>query len=225
MDLNNPLWLVVAAFGLGLFPIAFGVVTAYLKISIVLGLLRSGLQSQQVPSNLVIMAVSAAITIFVMAPVIKASSDKFSQLDSKKFVASPSASSIAALAPVAEPWLAFMREHSGERELLALRTIDGAKVEDNSKGQKKDEVSFHILVTAFVLTELKEAFAMGFVLLLPFLVIDLIVGNVLVGLGMQMVSPALISLPLKLILFVISDGWLLISKGLIESYKLGGLNV
>lgn len=224
MDLNNPLWLVIAAFGLGLFPIAFGVVTAYLKVSIVLGLLRSGLQSQQVPSNLVIMAISTALTIFIMSPVIKASSDKFSQLDTKKFVASPSASSVAALAPVAEPWLAFMREHSGDRELLALRSVDGQTLEA-AAAKGKDDLPFHTLVTAFVLTELKEAFAMGFVLLLPFLVIDLIVGNVLVGLGMQMVSPALISLPLKLILFVISDGWLLISKGLIESYKIGGLNV
>ncbi len=223
MDLNNPLWLVVAAFALGVLPIALGVITSYLKVSIVLGLLRSGLQSQQVPSNLVIMSVSAALSIFIMAPVIRESSEKFAQIDTKQFASSPSLNSLQKLAPIAEPWIQFMKDHSGEREIAALQEIAAPSLEP-AKQEAKDPAAY-IIVTSFVLTELKEAFAMGFVLLLPFLVIDLIVGNVLVGLGMQMVSPSLISLPLKLILFVVADGWLLISKGLIESYKLGGLNV
>ena len=120
------------------------------------------------------------------------------------------------------PWLKFMADHTGSREIRSLTQLNAEPKSGDEIPQEilRTEVINHprILIPAFMLTELKQAFAMGFVLLLPFLVIDLIVANVLAGLGMFMVSPSMISLPLKLLLFVVSDGWILLSRGLILSY-------
>jgi len=129
----------------------------------------------------------------------------------------PTLPSLETWKPVLEPWEAFLMKHAGERELRVLQEISPPKSAQQSL--EKRPMDLRSLLTAFILTELKEGFAMGFVLLLPFLVIDLIVSNVLAGMGMFMVSPTLISLPLKLLLFVVSDGWLLLSRSLILSYQ------
>jgi type III secretory pathway component EscR len=236
MTTLNPFWLILLTALLALIPVMIGLVTSYVKVSVVLGMLRSGLGAQQVPGNLVVMAVSLAITFYVMSPVVLETAELAEQINFSIVLKNPSIESLEKLAPLFEPWREFMRKHAGQRELKALgemrvsalADLPGLKggnppavVQAPSNAVSKnlqEDPPLRVLLIAFVLTELKEAFAMGFVLILPFLVIDLIVANLLAGLGMFMVSPLLISLPLKLILFVVSDGWVLLTRGLINSY-------
>jgi len=223
MTSTHPFWIVVGTAIIAMIPILIGIATSYIKISIVLGLLRSGLGAQQVPGAVVVMALSAAMTLYIMNPTITSTAKIASTIDFERYTANPSLEGIKNLAPLMEPWREFMRLHSGERELHALRelgptvalTPQPAEVSNPDLPVKEN---LQVLTLAFVLTELKESFAMGFVLLLPFLVVDLVVANVLAGMGMFMVSPAMISLPLKLILFVVADGWLILTRGLIGSY-------
>ncbi len=213
----NPIWLVLASFLLALAPILVGLLTSYVKVSIVLGMLRNGIGAQQVPGALVVMALSIALTAFIMAPTIERTSQI--AIGMKIEDRTPTVSDIKAIDPLLVPWREFMIKHAGNREIAALKLMRPSLTVGQEHEIGKESLSFGIILPAFVLSELKEAFAMGFVLLLPFLLIDLVVSNVLVGLGMMMVSPTMISLPLKLLLFVGCDGWILLSRGLINSYN------
>jgi len=237
---TNPFWIIVTTFAVALLPVLAGLLTSYIKVSIVLGMLRSALGAQQVPSGLVVMALSIALTGFIMAPTIEKTFQIADTIDFSLIKEAPSLDSISAFAPLLEPWREFMSKHSGSREIAVFeglaeaidyadseRPVDSVAenllllpIEVEGEATSEEHISLRVLIPAFVLSELKGAFAMGFVLLLPFLVVDLIVANVLVGMGMFMVSPVMISLPLKLMLFVVADGWLLLSKGLIESYMM-----
>lgn len=242
MDTLHPTWLIVGSVVLAVVPMLVGLATSYTKMSIVFGMLRSGLGAQQVPSALVVMALSLALSVYVMAPVAEESFRVASGINLSLGGNAPTLSELQRFQPLLDPWRAFMQKHAGERELKVLLELsstthskgaptDGAAVlpsQDSVEqppaeavAQRTDASSLRVLLPAFILTEVKEAFAMAFVLLLPFLAIDLIVSNILAGMGMMMVSPTMISLPLKLILFVVSDGWLLLSKGLIFSYQVG----
>lgn len=210
----HPWWLVLAGLLFSLLPLLLGTASAYLKVSIVLNLLRSGLGAQGVPSAMVIMALSTALSLFVMGPVLDESLVRAQAIDVSVFTNSPLQGFKNEFAPVAEPWRDFLSQHTGQREreaLLDLRKLQHPGADVSTQG-------FSLLLPAFLLTELREAFAMGFALLIPFLVVDLIVANILTGLGMMMASPTLISLPLKVLLFLMADGWLLLSRGLIASY-------
>jgi len=237
---TNPFWIVGMTFVVALLPVLAGLLTSYIKVSIVLGMLRSALGAQQVPSGLVVMALSMALTGFIMGPTIEETFEIAEGIDFEVIKEAPSIDSISAFAPLLDPWRNFMMKHTGSRELAVFEGLANSVDYPNATEAPADtaehsvggfeiellvdevfdpeKISLRILIPAFVLSELKGAFAMGFVLLLPFLVVDLIVANVLVGMGMFMVSPVMISLPLKLMLFVVADGWLLLSKGLIESY-------
>lgn len=235
MSTSNPIWLVVVAGVMALLPLLVGLVTSYIKISVVLGMLKSGIGAQGVPSAIVIMALSLAMTLFIMGPVLTETATVADTLDYSAISKEPNRKNIETLLPLVEPWKVFMSKHAGNRELSTLEHLargQKAKVEDNKKDQKIEPTNISdsadigrntmsILIPAFILTELKEAFAMGFVLLLPFLAVDLIVSNILVGLGMNMVSSSMVALPLKLMIFVLADGWLLLSKGLVTSYTIG----
>lgn len=215
----HPLWLVAASLVLALAPTLLGLVTSYVKVSIVLNLLKGGFGAQGVPGTIVVLSLSLALSLFIMGPTMEASLRAAESIESGKLFREPSIAALSKLAPIAEPWREFLEKHSGERErkaVLALRPepSDSSK---RTEGQA-DHLSWRHAMLAFLLTELREAFSMGFMLLLPFLVIDLIVANVFVGLGMFMVSPTMVSLPLKIILFVVADGWILLSRGLMHSY-------
>lgn len=216
-DALSPIWLLSFGFGVALLPVLAGLTTSYVKISVVLGMLRSALGTQQVPSGMVVMALSLGMTFLIMGPVIDSTASKAEAIDFKVVFHTPSVASLKKLSPLTEPWLEFLTEHAGEQELLAMTEV-GDSVRSEKGEPESSKPKFGVLVLAFIVTELKEAFTIAFMLLLPFLVIDLIVANILVGMGMFMVSPVLISLPLKLVLFVISDGWLQITRGLIYSY-------
>lgn len=225
---TSPLWLVATALGLSLIPIVVGVSTSYLKISIVLGMLRQGLGAQQVPGNLVVMALSFALSLMVMGPVIDKCVGNIQSALPKNFNGVPNKENLTAIFNALTPWREFLESHAGEREkifvssLTKVHSVD-IKTEKAEEADPNKEISPFGVLLAFLLSELKEAFSMGFVLLLPFLVIDLVVSNILVGLGMFMVSPSMITLPLKLIVFVLCDGWMMLSKGLVISYGTGNI--
>jgi len=220
----HPYWLIVASSIFALIPVGLALVSSYMKVSIVLGMLRSGLGTPQIPSGSVIMALSFALTAFIMAPVAQESVEviKLQKLPSLK--ESPSSQSLKNLALILEPWKKFMDLQAGVSEKRFFRDmrisfLSKAKRPVTDVNEENLSQTLQIVLPAFVFSELKEAFAMAFVVLLPFLIIDLVVANVLVGLGMYMVSPVMISLPLKLFLFVGSDAWMFLARGLIESYQ------
>jgi len=179
-----------------------------------------------VPSNMVVMALSLVVTIFVMGPVLKESLTNISK-ENVNFDTAPGVKDIAVLSTALTPWSDFIKKHAGKEEVKSLTALKIAREKISTQvevpfgpveSDKPLEPDMTVLLASFMITELKEAFSMGFVLLLPFLVIDLIVSNLLVGMGMFMVSPAMITLPLKLMLFIVCDGWMLLTKGLVMSY-------
>lgn len=208
----HPYWLLAATFLMALVPVALGACTSYLKISIVLGMLRNALGTQQAPGGLIVMTLSLALSLSIMAPVLEESLAAADALRASDLAQPPRQEALKAAAALGAPWRRFMLLHAGSRELQMLASL-------NALPGAGDDPPLSVLLPAFAISELKEAFAMGFVLLLPFLVIDLVVANVLAGLGMYMMSPVMISLPLKLLLFVVADGWLLLCRALLLSYR------
>lgn len=212
--LSRPLALVVALALVSLLPFAFMALTAFLKISTVLQIAKSALGAQSIPSTSVIMALSAALTLLAMAPVGTRIQERLEPL-----LAEPGLDSAGLVTGVFEatagPLRTFLTDNASEREterflLLARQTAPQAEVERSD---------FRVVIPAFMVSELTEAFTLGFAIFLPFLVIDLIVGNVLLALGMQMMSPTQVSLPFKLLLFVAADGWGLLAQSLVTGYR------
>lgn len=220
MGAFHPIWLIVFAAALALIPVLLALVTSYLKVSIVLGMLRASLGTPQVPSAAVLMALSMALTFYIMAPVGKQTLEILRQQPSMQFDTMPGRKDWKGMLAILGPLQDFLRQHAGEREKqFFMKTANDLEIGGLASGEPfAGEDSLHVLLPAFVFSELKQAFAMGFAVMLPFLVIDIIVANILVGMGMYMVSPMMISLPLKLMLFVLSDAWLLLARGLIYSY-------
>ncbi|RMG40367.1 MAG: flagellar biosynthetic protein FliP [Candidatus Dadabacteria bacterium] len=218
----SPFWYVLASLALALLPAVLAVFTSYLKVSIVFGLLRSALGTQHTPGPVVVMALSLALTAYIMSPVVDQTVKQAEQVNLEVILKDPGFRHFSKLGALLKPWQRFLVSHSSPetvRSLLAIRSQHTAVDRNNSQAVDGSNIPVSVLLPSFVISELREAFAMGFVLLLPFLVIDLIVANVLVGMGMFMVSPAMISLPLKLLLFVMADGWLLLVRSLILSYQ------
>jgi type III secretion protein R len=218
--LGRPIVLVVALTLVSILPFLFMSVTAFVKISTVLQIVRGAIGAQNVPSNTVVMALAAALTLLAMAPVgdkiwAKAeplfTSDK--ALDTATFVR-------GGIDAVKEPMRDFLRANSDTKERARFMAV--AK-ESRPEADRASVTStdFTVLVPSFVVTELGQAFAIGFLLYLPFLVIDMVVANVLLALGMQMLSPTQVSLPFKLLLFVAIDGWGLLARALVAGYHTG----
>ncbi len=217
--LGRPIVLVVALALVSLLPFLFMSVTAFVKISTVLQIVRSAIGAQNVPSNTVVMALAAALTLLAMAPVgekIWAKAEPLftsEKTDTQTLVR-------GGIDAVKEPMRDFLKANtdSKERTRFVLVAKESRPAADRDKVTGDD---FTILVPAFVVTELTEAFAIGFLLYLPFLVIDMVVANVLLALGMQMLSPTQVSLPFKLLLFVAIDGWGLLARSLVAGYHTG----
>ncbi len=215
--LGRPLALVIALALVSLLPFVFMSVTSFVKISTVLQIVRSAIGAQSVPSNTVVMALAAALTVLAMAPVGQKIADRAAPLFAGKEIDTTHLVE-AGIDAVREPMRGFLRANASARERARfLDVARQARPEADRAALKDDDLT--ILIPSFVVTELTEAFAIGFLLYLPFLVIDLVVGNVLLALGMQMLSPTQISLPFKLLLFVSIDGWGLLSQALVSSYR------
>ena len=230
---TTPIILIVVSVALALIPLLIGTLTSYLKVNIVLSVLRNGFATQQIPGPLVTMVLSLALTGFIMGPLLHRTMDIIATHHITEVASKGDLAALSGSVPAMwEPWQEFLSAHTGEKELRALARLQ-ARQGRGSAPQASTEATSSPIVTpsteelrknptlllpAFILSELKSGFAMGALLLVPFLVIDLLVANILVGLGMTLVNPSLISLPLKLALFVSADGWLLVSRGLILSY-------
>lgn len=212
---SRPLAVVAGLALASLVPFLFMGVTAFVKIATVLQIARSAVGAQQVPSGTVITALATALTILAMAPVGEAIAARAEPLLATTHEAPPL---MAAVDAVREPMRAFLSANASEREKgRFLEVARGRRAESERARVAADDVA--VLVPAFVVTELTEAFAIGFLLFLPFLVLDLVVANVLASLGLQTLSVTQVSLPLKLLLFVAVDGWGLLSQALVAGYR------
>jgi flagellar biosynthetic protein FliP len=184
-------------------------VTSFTRIVIVLSLLRQAIGIQQLPPNQVILGLSLFLTVFVMAPV----GQEMHRVAIQPYM-DKKLSQTEAFTKALDPLRAFMLRQTRESD-LALMVQLGRITQPRTPA----ELPTHVLVPAFALSEIKTAFQMGFVLFLPFLVIDMVVASVLMSMGMLMLPPVMISLPFKLLLFVLADGWHLVVRALVAGYR------
>ncbi len=197
---------------LSLAPFAVMMLTSYAKIVVVFSLLKAALGAPQAPPGAVLSALAAALTLVVMTPTVEASI-RAASLDSG-WPRDPSAM-LERLRGFAVPFRDFALKHGSASERASLmRTARELRT-----GSQVTEEDVSIVIAAFVLTELKEAFTLGFLLFLPFMVVDMVAANVLLALGMQSLHAGQVSLPFKLLLFVVADGWSLVSRGLLLGYR------
>ncbi len=214
---GQPITLVVVLALISLLPFAFMSATAFVKISTVLQIARSAIGAQSIPSSTVVMTLAAALTLLAMAPVGEQILTRVAPLlhDKQEDVATTAQHIFTA---VGEPLRGFMKANASSKERDRFFQV-AKKAQAKADSISLDADDFPVLIPAFVVTELGEAFTVGFLIFLPFLVIDLIVSNILLALGMQMLNPTQISLPFKLLLFVGIDGWGLLSQALVNGYR------
>lgn len=219
---NKPLLLMTAMAGLSLIPFVGMMVTSFVKIAVVLSITRQALGTQQAPPTTVITGLAIILTVYVMQPVGLEIYRKTDELVAIKnngdFMAKENVDLIVeALAVAKEPVRDFLIRNSSERDrqMFYATAYRMRAPEDRDSLQPNDLI---VLTPAFVISELTKAFQIGFIIFIPFLVIDMVVSNILMALGMQMLSPTTISLPFKILLFVLVDGWFLISRGLVLGY-------
>lgn len=210
----NPLHLAVIMAGMGLLPLLFMVTTAFLKIAVVLVIVRNALGVQQVPPNMVLYGIAVALTLYVMTPVFAEMQNEINHIDLKDV---SSATIAEHFEKGTAPLKSFISKHS---DPAVRETFVSSTKELWPKEMSKDvsHEDFIILIPAFVISELQSGFEIGFLIYLPFVVIDLIVSNLLLALGMQMVAPMTVSLPFKILLFVIAEGWQKLLHSLVLSY-------
>jgi flagellar biosynthetic protein FliP len=182
--------------------------TSFMRIVIVLSFLRSALGTQQTPPNQVLISLALFMTAFIMAPVFEqAYTNGVQPLLEDKMTEQE------ALVAIGEPFHAFMLKHAREKDLgLFLAMSPGVEIE------KPEDTPFRILIPAFMISELKRAFEIGFLIFIPFLIIDMLVASILMAMGMMMLPPVVISLPFKIIFFVLVDGWYMVCGSLIRSF-------
>ncbi|MGI4937781.1 MAG: flagellar type III secretion system pore protein FliP [Janthinobacterium lividum] len=193
---------------LSFIPAALLMMTSFTRIIIVLSLLRQALGTQTAPPNQVMIGLSLSLTLFVMGPVLdKIYTDAYLPLNDNKITMQQ------ALDRGVVPLKAFMMRQTRESDLALYAKLSGSPPMNGP-----EEVTLRILVPAFVTSELKTAFQIGFAIFIPFLIIDMVVASVLMSMGMMMVSPAIVSLPFKLMLFVLVDGWQLLIGSLAQSF-------
>ncbi len=193
---------------LSLLPAALIMMTSFTRVIIVLAILRQALGTAQTPSNQILIGLSLFLSLFIMAPVFETAYD-----NGLKPYLDEQMEAEQALENAAAPFRRFMLDQTRQADLLMFTRISG-----RDSLPSRDEVPFSLLLPSFVTSELKTAFQIGFLIFLPFLVIDLVVASVLMAMGMMMLSPMIISLPFKLMLFVLVDGWSLIMGTLASSF-------
>jgi len=182
--------------------------TSFTRIVVVLSLLRTAMGTATPPPNSVIIALAMFLTAFVMGPVLQKSYD-----DGIRPLINNEIGVEEALQRASVPLRAFMQKNVREKDLRLFMDLSG-----EPPPTTPDEMSLRILIPAFMISELKRAFEIGFLLFVPFLIIDLVVASVLMSMGMMMLPPAVVSLPFKLIFFVLVDGWSLVAGSLVQSY-------
>ena len=251
---TDPFSLIILLVGLSLLPFVAMVATSYLKIVVVMSLIRNALGIQSIPPNMVINALAMILTFYIMAPVaseswniaktelaktrqaaagVPAPAGAGAPAQAAAGVPAPAGAAQPAkgasdgwwfetdtISKAAEPFREFLSKHTSDRErAFFVNTAEQLWGKDNEPA-KVDPESFYVLLPAFCVSELTKAFQIGFLVYLPFIAIDIIVSNILLAMGMMMVSPVTISLPFKLLLFVMVNGWTLLIQGLVRGYVL-----
>lgn len=223
VGVSKPLVLLAVLAALSLTPFMVMMVTSFVKIAVVMALVRNAMGTQQVPPNLIITGLSIILTIYIMMPVgydiYRVAGTTINQGTNQSLLSQASIELLAkAVDEGKEPVRAFLIKHVHPKERTLFYNL-ALKLQTNDE-QRADisDTDFINLIPAFVVSELAEAFQIGFIIFLPFLIIDLVIANILLSLGMFQISPITISLPFKLLLFVLVDGWHMIAKGLILGY-------
>ncbi|MBE9487473.1 MAG: flagellar type III secretion system pore protein FliP [Chloroflexi bacterium] len=207
-EVSTALQILIVLTILSVAPAILLMTTGFTRIVIVLSFVRQAMGTQQAPSNQIVIGLALFLTFFVMAPVFERINDNALQpyLDKK-------INQEQALEQALVPMRDFMFAQVGEKDLQLLVDISKSPQPEN-----RDDISMLTLIPAFMLSELKRAFQMGFLLFMPFLVVDMIVASVLMSMGMMMLPPIIISLPFKILLFVLVDGWSLVIGSLVQSF-------
>lgn len=217
---TDPFALIVLLVSLSLLPFLAMIATSYLKIVVVISLIRNALGIQSIPPNMVVNALALILTFYIMAPMVNEGWDTLREGMKDK----PETIYRTDLAVKAsEPFRLFLEQQSDPKQTaFFVRTAEKLWAKEDEKGElvpaEVDERSYFVLIPSFCVTELTRAFQIGFLVYLPFIAIDIIISNILLAMGMMMVSPVTISLPFKLLLFVMVNGWTLLIQGLVQSY-------
>lgn len=221
--ISRPLVLLIILAAIAMAPFVVMMATAFVKLSVVMALVRNALGTQQIPPNIVVTGLALILTIYIMTPVgyqvYRTAGETINQGTNQPLLSQTSVEILVkAVDKGKEPVRDFLLKnvHKGEQELFYNMA---KKMQTTEKDREAiSEKDFLNLVPAFAISELSEAFQIGFVIFLPFLIIDIVTANILLSLGMFQISPITIALPFKLLLFVLVDGWHIIVKGLIMGY-------
>jgi len=208
-DGTNAVQLLLMIGALSLVPAALFTLTGFTRILIVLSFIRTGLGTPTAPPNQVLVGIALFLTIFVMAPTFsQVKQDAFDPLQKGQITQT------VALKRAEKPMREFMFDQTRTKDIALFAAL--AKLE---RPKTREDIPTHVLIPAFVISELKTAFQIGFLIFLPFLIIDLVVASTLMSMGMMMLPPIFISLPFKILLFVLVDGWNLVTRSLVESFS------
>ncbi len=209
-DLSTTLQIVILLTVLALAPSILIMVTSFIRFVVVMSFLRNAIGIQQMPPSQLLIGLALILTFFVMAPVINQSYSEGIKPYLDKQIDSDEAYDKAI-----GPFRKFMLAQTREKDLALFVNIAKLDQPDN-----EEDIPLHVLVPGFVISELRTAFQIAFVLFVPFLVIDMVVASVLMSMGMMMLPPVIVSLPFKILLFVLVDGWYLLVKSLVESFHM-----
>ena len=207
-DLNPVLQMLLVMTVFSLLPLIITCMTSFLRYTIVFSMLKQALGTQQVPPGIVLVGLSMILTIYTMNPVFS----KMWEMGSVPY--QKNGDIVAAIAEGSKPLKEFMMKQTRQSDMTFFIQLSGAP-----KPKTPDDITIWQVAPAYIVSELKTAFEIGFVIYVPFIVLDLIVANVLLALGMFMLSPTIISLPFKLLIFIAVDGWSMIVHGLVASFN------
>ncbi|MEA2031772.1 MAG: flagellar type III secretion system pore protein FliP [candidate division Zixibacteria bacterium] len=208
-DLSTTLQIVILLTVLALAPSIIIMATSFIRFIVVMSFLRNAMGIQQMPPNQLLVGLSLILTFFVMSPTVTKSYEE----GIKPYIDEKIESDVA-FDKAVKPFRTFMLAQTREKDLALFVNIADLDQPDNS-----DDIPLQVLVPGYVISELRTAFQIAFVLFVPFLVIDMVVASVLMSMGMMMLPPIIISLPFKILLFVLVDGWYLLVKSLVQSFK------
>jgi flagellar biosynthetic protein FliP len=208
IDGSNAVQILLLLGGITLIPALLFTVTGFTRILIVLGFIRTAMGTQQSPPNQVLVGIALFLTLFVMAPTIGAiKKEAWDPLSHHQI------STATALHRAEEPLREFMFKQTRTQDISLFVSLAHVK-----RPKTRSDVPTYVLIPAFIISELKTAFQIGFLIFLPFLIIDMIVASTLMSMGMMMLPPVLISLPFKILMFVLIDGWALVTHSLVASF-------
>ncbi|HEX8101136.1 MAG TPA: flagellar type III secretion system pore protein FliP [Solirubrobacteraceae bacterium] len=208
-DGANAVQVLLLVAGISLVPALLFTVTGFTRILIVLGFIRSGLGTPTAPPNQVLVGIAFFLTIFVMAPTLtKVKENAVDPLREERI------SQAVAMKRAEAPMREFMFDQTRTKDIALF-----AKMAKLERPETRADIPTYVLIPAFTISELKTAFQIGFLIFLPFLIIDLVVSSTLMSMGMVMLPPVFIALPFKILLFVLVDGWNLVTKSIVESFS------